>query len=236
MLALRAGRLPFVQWVLSASALDPELHASAVEHAAVSDLLDLVRWLVEERRCPMPGDALWAAAHNGRLVTLQWLHGKGDGGHLQGAVRFSARGGRLHILEWLIEQGCVLTEDAMQEATEWSTTATVAWLLDRGCPFVEEALVLRSCSNISGDIFQFLVETKHMQYDPHVCKYEAMKHGWFTTQCCGILLAVRAGRCSREILVVSATPWSKRIRSVGRLSAPSSKMRTRPLLVRRKVD
>ena len=74
----------------------------------------------------------------------------------------------------------MLTEDAMQEATEWSTTATVAWLLDRGCPFVEEALVLRSCSNISGDIFQFLVETKHMQYDPHVCKYEAMKHGWFS--------------------------------------------------------
>ena len=41
-LALRAGRLPFVQWVLSASALDPELHASAVEHAAVSDSLDYV--------------------------------------------------------------------------------------------------------------------------------------------------------------------------------------------------
>jgi hypothetical protein len=128
----------------------------------------------------MPGDALWAAAHNGRLVTLQWLHGKGDGGHLQGAVRFSARGGRLHILEWLIEQGCVLTEDAMQEATEWSTTATVAWLLDHGCPFDEETLVARSCAHSTGDIFKFLVETKHMQYDPQECKYEAMKHDWFT--------------------------------------------------------
>ena len=151
-----------------------------VERAAESDSLELVRWLVDEHNCPVISSVLRSAAEYGRLETLQWLDGQGDGDELEQVVPDAARGGHLHVLEWLMEQGCALTEDVMYEAAESSTVATVAWLLDHGCPFDEETLVARSCAHSTGDIFKFLVETKRMQYDPQECKYEAMKHDWFT--------------------------------------------------------
>ena len=177
--ALMAGHVPFAHWVLSELALDPGLRKYTIECAAESDSLDLVRWLVDEHSCPISVAVLRSAAQHGRLDTLKWLDGQEGGGDLQQVMASATHGGQIHVVEWLMEQGCVLTEDAIYEAAAGSTTATVAWLMDHGCPFVEETLVKRSCRHTSGDIFQFLVETKHMRYNPQDCRYEAMRNSWF---------------------------------------------------------
>jgi hypothetical protein len=177
MAALRNGHLRFVQWVMSESAITPDVTRRAGMTAAESGSMDLVRWLVEEQDCPVTNDAVVSAASAGDLEMLRWLHEQ-VGGDLQSLVPAAGRHGHLHVVEWLLEEGCQLNEEVMYEAAGSSNKATVAWLLDRGCPFVEEMLITSSCSNCTADVFQFLVETKHMKYDPRACVQAASDNSW----------------------------------------------------------
>ena len=180
--ALLNGHLHFVAWALSKSesALDSDEEDCTVALAGESGSMELVRRLVEVHGYPRTHAAVIAAATSGKLYMLRWLHER-IGGDLQESVDNVARQGHLHVLEWLTDQGCQLTAQTLYAAAEASTPATVAWLLDRGCPHDEKALVERSCRNLwSGDTFQFLVETKGMQYNPEICRQLASSAVWLT--------------------------------------------------------
>ena len=178
-LALRKGHLSFAQWALDESTLDSIGAERAVVLAAESGSMDLVQWLVSERGCPVSSPAVASAATAGDLDMLRWLHGQ-VGGDLQSVLTAATRHDHVHVLEWLVEQGCSLTEELMYVAAEASDAATVAWLLDQGCSYVEETLVLRSCMNRwTGSTFQYLAEAKRMQYSPSACTEAASDKLWF---------------------------------------------------------
>ena len=128
--ALVKGHLRFVQWARSGSTLDPLYGGFAVTDAAISGSVDLMQWLLDEKGLLMTDGAVCSTAKAGMLASCRWLHGQ-RGSDLQPAVATAARHGQLHVLEWLIEQGCPVDEEVVHEAAHAPTSATIAWLLDR---------------------------------------------------------------------------------------------------------
>ena len=86
-------------------------------------------------------DAAWAA-EAGSVQTLGFLHAKGvdvteivdeDFGHTLGF--YGARGGHVHVLQWLADQGLVVAEDACNGAASGGHLGVLMWLQGQGCPW-----------------------------------------------------------------------------------------------------
>ena len=73
---------------------------------------------------------------------------------------------QVQVIDWLVEQGCTLTEEHAYNAARYANAATVACLLDRDCPYDEGALIENACMNFDEeDVLFVLMVMKRMKLD-----------------------------------------------------------------------
>ena len=167
--ALQNGHIAFARWALGDTVLDENQAEGDVWHAAGSKSIELVRWLVEEKGYPITDGAVRRAAMLSGLPMLRWLHER-HGGDLQHTMLGAVCNEQLEVAEWLLEQGCTLTDDVLYCAANSSSVRVVRWLLDHDCPYDEGRLIEEACENLEDDaVFPYLVLTKGMRCEPETC-------------------------------------------------------------------
>ncbi|KXZ43229.1 hypothetical protein GPECTOR_97g767 [Gonium pectorale] len=89
------------------------------------------------------GEPAALAAGGGHLAVLQALHAAGWPVNFKSAGRRAARGGHLHVLDWLVHalgaEAVRLGARLFGEAARSGSVELMAWLRERGCPWSSSA-------------------------------------------------------------------------------------------------
>ncbi|KAF4147270.1 Ankyrin repeats (many copies) [Phytophthora infestans] len=127
------GDLELVKWLLS---LHGAAISAALRGAYKGHRCHILKWLATH--CdPLPRtDCVDAAAKDGDLEFLQWIHANNLVDSLSGAVSISAASGHLSVLKWLYEEvgEQELTADCMDQAASAGHLDVVKWLDYHECP------------------------------------------------------------------------------------------------------
>ena len=117
------------------------------------------------------------AARAGQLSLLQWAiecHVKGGGTNPlnEDLCTYAARGGHLHVLEWLRERGCRWNEYACAYAARGGHLHVVEWLREMGCPCDHTTI---SYAALAGNIhvMEWLHEKDGRRLHPLPCDFAA---------------------------------------------------------------
>ncbi|RLN91925.1 hypothetical protein BBJ28_00026441 [Nothophytophthora sp. Chile5] len=131
--AAKAGNLAVVQWLCEEYNADAE---DAFEHAQMWRQWATARWLLEN--CALPSDKVnWnAAAADGALAYLKFVHSRFPQEKPQSSSPAAAAvvNGHLDVLQWLYsELGVKLTERSMRLAAQIGHLNVVQWLHTNNC-------------------------------------------------------------------------------------------------------
>lgn len=127
--AAESGQLDLVKWFHTNRS--EGCTTRAMDKAAELGHLDVVRWLHMNRTEGCTTDAMDGAAANGHLDTLMWLHENRSEGCTTDAMDYAAANGHLEILEWLHKNSNGgCTPSAMDNAAENGHLDVVEWLLE----------------------------------------------------------------------------------------------------------
>ena len=75
------------------------------------------------------------ACKEGRVDVLRWLTLDPSYEMDRRWSYHAARNGHVHVLEWLLDEGCSLAEDAASGAAEGGHLEALKWLVNHGCPW-----------------------------------------------------------------------------------------------------
>lgn len=112
----------------------------AVGAASSSGNVALAHWLCVDRRCHWTDGTSRAAARDGRLNVIQWMHREGytrqpfyDGSNVTSEL---AAAGHLDALRWLYDQGDALwSPKTCARAAHAGRLDVLRWLRERDCPW-----------------------------------------------------------------------------------------------------
>jgi hypothetical protein len=113
-----------------------------------------------------------AAAKNGRLPVLQFLHGRGSPLNQQ-LCAVAASGGHLAVLKWLHVNGCPWDEYTFSSASEHGHFEVLRWLRENNCPWCEQTCSLAA----SGGHFGILkwLHANECPWDEYTFAYAASR-------------------------------------------------------------
>jgi hypothetical protein len=161
--AARGGDLSTLQWLCAKGC---PWDGSTLAQAAAGGHQQLLEWAIAEG-CPEDARACAGAASTGNLPLLRWLREQGfewdvrcyvaaaEGGHL-GVMRYArehgcnwgagnavcaaaARGGRLEILQWCVENGAARVPRTCEGAAAGGHLDVLKYANGNGCPMNERA-------------------------------------------------------------------------------------------------
>lgn len=155
--AASGGNLQVVKWLHGEGCpWDPE----AVKEALRNDHVELVEWLIVNG-CEFERDdplLVVLAATEGLLEMVQFLVQNGCMVH-PNAIQFAAGNGHMPIVEWLhFSQGSGLHAGVMQAAVEKGLLPMAIWLHERGCIMEMEDLMTSAAWSGHVEILQWLVK------------------------------------------------------------------------------
>ena len=90
------------------------------------------------------------ACKEGRVDVLRWLTLDPSYEMDRRGSYHAARNGHVHVLEWLLDEGCSLAEDAASGAAEGGHLEALKWLVNHGCPW-------------SGSVWNYAVKGRHVE-------------------------------------------------------------------------
>ena len=90
------------------------------------------------------------ACKEGRVDVLRWLTLDPSYEMDRRWSYHAARNGHVHVLEWLLDEGCSLAEDAASGAAEGGHLEALKWLVNHGCPW-------------SGSVWNYAVKGRHVE-------------------------------------------------------------------------
>jgi hypothetical protein len=130
--AALSGSIPMMQY---ARQLGGTVGAGTMSCAASKGHLNMCKHLHSEQ-CPWDAEACADATRFGHLEVLRWLRAGDCPCDLNRVAEEAAAGGRLHILEYLHNEGLLdnaeLLTDALKAAGAWHQLAVAQWLRQQG--------------------------------------------------------------------------------------------------------
>jgi hypothetical protein len=137
-----------------------EYSADTMEGAARSGQLAVCRFLVAEQ-CPCDDNACATAAMRGHLEIVRFLHESGCPWDATTICARAVRSSSIELLEYLKQQGCVFSGEAMELAAAAGDLQLVRYLHENGCTWdravITKALVIWGAAAVSNlQLLQFL--------------------------------------------------------------------------------
>jgi len=143
-LAIDKGWWDIVEWMLDC--LGPfgsinDTHMYACERAALDGNVALMeKWTARGDPHLCHVRAWERAARSGHLGVLEYMHHMNrthlsDGNVDKKVVRAAAKGGHLHVVQWLRERQCRWHFETLWGAVKRGHFDTVRWLIENGCPW-----------------------------------------------------------------------------------------------------
>ena len=134
-LAAESGNLELLIWARRKGC---EFDEHVAPWAARGGHLDLLRWAAENG-CEVDDWAAAYAAEAGQLGVLRWLRERKYPWPEERLANMAAAGGHVDVLDWLVSQGCPLTEQTATIAAKRGYLEMLRWLRswDPPCPLNE---------------------------------------------------------------------------------------------------
>lgn len=163
-LAVQHGHIHIVEWIFACNSLPmkPRSIRDAMDQAAASGHLPLVKWFDDHRSEGCSNVAMDAAAANGHFDVVKWLYEHRNERCSCDAMDGAAANGHLEIVQWLhargLRVGC--TKRAMDRAAEMGYLHVVKWLHENRTEGCSKKAMDGAARNGHLHVVQWLHETR----------------------------------------------------------------------------
>jgi len=151
---------------------------SVSEELAEAGDLELLKWVKEEGG-KLGFDCFSSAVKGGDIEMLDWLKANGCSminHNTEYLSAVAAARGSIAILEWLIDEGCLLHYTAREEAIKAGHLDVLKWLIAHHCPGNIKMECSLAAKYEEPEIFKFLLaeHQKNFKWDEEVCASAAL--------------------------------------------------------------
>ena len=176
----RSGRLDYLKVLRDRGILATKHHSISVFCTAAlhSGSLATVQWLFENKLHPPKSSTIWSnntqiPARRGNLEVLKYLYEHGCAVINEATFSAAARGGHMHIIQWLLDMGCTMSPSACAAAAEAGNLELLKWLRKNGCKWDEDSCASAAC----GGHYQILkwLRENGCEWNSQTCFYIARR-------------------------------------------------------------
>jgi hypothetical protein len=134
-LAAKYGHLDLLKYLFKCGYI---FDSQLILPAAHSGNLNMVKWLVIEKKCTFEWEAYEYAAFKGHLEIVKWAREQGYVWQDEYLSRAAAFGGHMKILKWIREKGCRWNARTSTAAAASGQLDILCWVRENGCFWNEE--------------------------------------------------------------------------------------------------